>query len=122
MPPPPLPPHTHSPGQHGVQKHPQAPDINGSVIALFLEHFRRHKVGRVAGRHEEAILSAKLFSETKVCNAEKRGLCPRLGVEHVGRLQVTMDHPLLVKVVYCGGLWGEEGEGGGEDGEGRREG
>lgn len=115
--------YTHSPCQHGVEQHPETPDINSSVVALLLEDFGGHKVSRVARGHQQTILRSQLLGKTKVSNAQDIVGTILLGVEDVGGLEVTMDHSLLVEVLDSGGLQhqgrGERGEIGGSE-EGRR--
>ena len=82
----------HLPGEHDEEEDPEAPDVAGGVVALPLEHLGRDKVGGVAGRHEEAVLGAELLGEAEVADAEGVGIAAVVGVEDVGRLQVTMDY------------------------------
>lgn len=45
-----------SPCQHGVEEHTKAPDIDGCVISLLLQHLRGHKIGSVARGHQQSVL------------------------------------------------------------------
>lgn len=102
------PPHTHSPRQHSVQQHPKAPDIDGRVVPLFLQHLWGHKVSCVTRRHQKTVLRSQLLGKTKVSYAQGIVRARFLGIEDVGGLQVAMDDPLLVEVLDGGCLQGKK--------------
>lgn len=93
-------PDNNSPRQHSVQQHPEAPDVNGRIVPLLLQHFWGNKVGRVARRHQQTILCPELLGKAKVGNPQCFVRTLGLGVEDVGRLQVSVHYTLLVKKLY----------------------
>ena len=88
------------PGEHGVEKDSEAPDVASGVVALLLQDFRSHEVGRIARRHQKTVLGAKLLGETKVADAKAFGNVIRVAVEDVGRLEVSMHHAVGVQKVH----------------------
>ena len=58
----------HIPGEHREQDHAETPDVARRVVALPAQHFGRHKLRRVARRHQEAVVGAQLLSEPEVAN------------------------------------------------------
>ena len=87
-------------GQHGVEQHAETPDVAGGVVALLLQHLGRHEVGRVAGRHEQAVLGAQLLGEAEVADAKAFRNVIRVAVQNVGRLEVSMHHAVRVQKVH----------------------
>ena len=55
-----------------------------------------HEISGVAGSHEEPILSSELLGKAEVSYPKALWLAGRAGIEKVGRLQVAVDHALLM--------------------------
>ncbi|KAE8743638.1 hypothetical protein FOCC_FOCC010783 [Frankliniella occidentalis] len=62
-----------SPSQEDEEDDAQRPNVAGLVVALALEHFGCHEVGRVAGCHEQAIFGPELLGEAKVDDPQRFG-------------------------------------------------
>ena len=89
----------HSPSQHGVEENSQTPYVDGCIVALLLQHLRSYEICRVARSHQQTIFSSELLGEAKVSNAEGLVRTVGLGVEDIGRLQVSVDYAFLVKIL-----------------------
>lgn len=63
--------YSNSPSQHCIQKHAKTPDITSSIVSLFLQDLRGHKIGSVTRCHQKTICRSYLFSEPKVNNSQR---------------------------------------------------
>ena len=87
-------------GEHGVEEDAETPDVASGVVSLLFQHLGGHEVGRVARRHEKAVLGAQLLGETEIADTKAFRNVIRVAVENVGRLEVSMHYAVGVQKVH----------------------
>ena len=69
------------------------------TLLLATAHLWRDKVGGVAGGHEQAVVGAQLLREAKVADVQALRRAVHVGIQQVGRLEVTVNYLRRARVV-----------------------